>query len=145
MVLTQPKIIEDIHRAYLEAGADIVATDTFNGNALSLGEFQLAGTRRRDQPHRRRARPPRRRRLDAAARPTSRASSPAASGRPTRPCRSASSDDPGRRDVTFDQMVAVYAEQVRALVDGGVDILLPETSFDTLVMKACLFAIDKVL
>ena len=51
-------------------------------------------------------------------------------------------DDPGRRDVTFDQMVANYTEQIRALVAGGVDILLPETSFDTLVMKACLFAID---
>ena len=53
-------------------------------------------------------------------------------------------DDPGHRDVTFDEMVANYKEQVRALVDGGVDILLPETSFDTLVMKACLFAIDEV-
>src|SRR5205823_8277426 len=54
----------------------------------------------------------------------------------------ASVDDPGRRDVTFDQMVANYTEQIRALVAGGVDILLPETAFDTLVMKACLFAID---
>src|SRR5207253_2163674 len=52
-------------------------------------------------------------------------------------------EDPGRRDVTFDQMVAVYYEQIAALVAGGVDILLPETSFDTLVLKACLFAIDK--
>ena len=52
-------------------------------------------------------------------------------------------EDPGRRDVTFDQMVANYIEQIRGLVAGGVDILLPETSFDTLVMKACLFAIDK--
>ncbi len=52
-------------------------------------------------------------------------------------------DDPGRRDVTFDQMVATYNEQIRALVAGGVDILLPETAFDTLVLKACLFAIDK--
>jgi 5-methyltetrahydrofolate--homocysteine methyltransferase len=52
-------------------------------------------------------------------------------------------EDPGRRDATFDQMVANYTEQIRALVDGGVDILLPETSFDTLVLKACLFAIDQ--
>ncbi len=51
-------------------------------------------------------------------------------------------EDPGRRDTTFDQMVANYTEQIRALVEGGVDILLPETSFDTLVLKACLFAID---
>ena len=54
-------------------------------------------------------------------------------------------DDPGRRDVTFDEMVDNYNEQIGALVDGGVDILLPETSFDTLVLKACLFAIDKYL
>ena len=53
-------------------------------------------------------------------------------------------EDPGRRDVTFDQMVATYKEQIRALIAGGVDILLPETSFDTLVLKACLFAIDAV-
>src|SRR5205085_12381067 len=52
-------------------------------------------------------------------------------------------EDPGRRDVTFDRMVEVYTEQIRGLVAGGVDILLPETSFDTLVMKACLFAIDR--
>ena len=52
-------------------------------------------------------------------------------------------DDASRRDVTFDQMVANYKEQIAALVEGGVDILLPETSFDTLVMKACLFAIDE--
>ena len=54
-------------------------------------------------------------------------------------------EDPGRRDVTFDQMVANYTEQIAGLVAGGVDILLPETAFDTLVMKACLFAIDAVL
>ena len=53
-------------------------------------------------------------------------------------------EDPGRRDVTFDEMVATYKEQVRALIEAGVDILLPETSFDTLVLKACLFAIDEV-
>src|SRR5919199_836508 len=53
-------------------------------------------------------------------------------------------EDPGRRDVTFDEMVENYKEQVRALIDGGADLLLPETSFDTLVMKACLFAIDSV-
>src|SRR5205823_2951025 len=52
-------------------------------------------------------------------------------------------EDPARRDVTFDQMVAAYSEQVHGLVAGGVDILLAETSFDTLVMKACLFAISK--
>ena len=90
-------------------------------------------------------RPPRGRRDDRARRPTSRASSPAASGRPTRRSRLGirTSTDPGYRDVTFDEMVAAYSEQVRGLVDGGVDILLPETAFDTLVLKACLFAIDK--
>ncbi len=51
-------------------------------------------------------------------------------------------EDPGRRDVTFDEMVGYYTEQIKGLVAGGVDILLAETAFDTLVMKACLFAID---
>src|SRR5262249_26817928 len=52
-------------------------------------------------------------------------------------------DDPAKRNASFDQMVAIYTEQIGALVEGGVDILLPETSFDTLIFKACLFAIDQ--
>ena len=142
MVLTQPKIIEDIHRAYLEAGADIVSTDTFNGNALNLGEFQL-------QEHvveinRAAAALARRAADDWSRRIPDKPRFVAGSIGPTNKTLSlAIGDDPGRRDMTFDQMVAVYTQQIRALVEGGVDILLAETSFDTLVLKACLFAIDQ--
>jgi 5-methyltetrahydrofolate--homocysteine methyltransferase len=142
MVLTQPPIIEEIHRAYLDAGADIVSTDTFNGNALSLAEFQL-------QEHvaeinRTAAELARRAADDYSRRTPDKPRFVAGSIGPTnRTLSLAVGDDPGRRAATFDQMVAVYTGQVRALVEGGVDILLAETSFDTLVMKACLFAIDK--
>ena len=143
MVLTQPKIIEDIHHAYLDAGADIVSTDTFNGNALSLGEFQLQ--EHAAEVNRAAAALARRAADDWSRRTPDRPRFVAGSIGPTNKTLSlAVGDDPGRRDVTFDRMVAVYAEQARALIDGGVDILLSETSFDTLVMKACLFAIDQV-
>jgi 5-methyltetrahydrofolate--homocysteine methyltransferase len=142
MVLTQPGLIEDIHRAYLEAGADIIETDTFNANAIGLAEFQL-------EEHvselNRTAAEIARRAADAMTRRTpDKPRFVAGSIGPTNKTLSiAIKDDPGRRDATFDQMVAAYTEQVRALVAGGVDILLPETSFDTLVLKACLFAIDQ--
>ena len=144
LVLTQPKIIEDIHRAYLEAGADIIETDTFNGIGAVAGGVRPAGPRLRAQQDRGRAGPPRRRRIHAHAIPASPGSSPAASGRPTSSSRWAStSRTRAAATSTFDQMVANYTEQVRGLVAGGVDILLPETAFDTLVLKACLFAIDE--
>jgi 5-methyltetrahydrofolate--homocysteine methyltransferase len=142
LVLTRPRLIEDIHRAYLEAGSDIIETDTFNGTALSLEEFGL-------QEHVRelniRAVEIARKAADEFTRKDpSRPRFVAGSIGPTKKQLSmAILDDPGRRDVSFDQMVANYKEQVRALVEAGADILLPETSFDTLVMKACLVAIDQ--
>ncbi|MBV8233437.1 MAG: homocysteine S-methyltransferase family protein, partial [Planctomycetaceae bacterium] len=144
LVLTQPRMIGDIHRTYLEAGADIVETDSFNSNRLSMAEFGL-------EDHvfelNRAAAEIARRAADAMTRHTPRKPRfVAGSIGPTKKQLSMGVhvEDPARRDVTFDQMVANYAEQVRALIAGGVDILLPETSFDTLVMKACLFAIDQV-
>ncbi|MDR3635576.1 MAG: methionine synthase [Isosphaeraceae bacterium] len=143
LVLTQPQMIEGIHRAYLDAGADIIETDTFNANRISLSEFGL-------QEHvveiNRRAVDIARRAADAATRRTpDKPRFVAGSIGPTNKSLSMGVDvnDPARRDVTFDQMVANYTEQIRALVDAGVDILLPETSFDTLVLKSCLFAIDQ--
>jgi 5-methyltetrahydrofolate--homocysteine methyltransferase len=143
LVLTQPKIIEDIHRAYLEAGADIIETDTFNGTAVSLEEFGLqehvfeinkvaAELARRAADEFTRKNPDKPRFVAGSIGPTKKQLS-----------MGIHVEDPGRRDTTFDEMVASYLEQIRALVAGGVDILLSETSFDTLVMKACLFAIDK--
>jgi 5-methyltetrahydrofolate--homocysteine methyltransferase len=143
MVLTQPRLIEDIHRAYLEAGADIISTDTFNSNALSLAEFGL-------EMHvfelNKAAAEIARRAADAITVQTpDKPRFVAGSIGPTKKQLSLGIhvDDPGHRSVTFDEMVANYTEQIRGLVAGGVDLLLPETSFDTLVMKACLFAIDK--
>ena len=143
LVLTQPSMIEGFHTAYLEAGADIIETDSFNSNALSLAEFGL-------EEHvfelNRTAAEIARRAADAMTRRTpDRPRFVAGSIGPTKKSLSmgVNVEDPGHRDVTFDEMVANYSEQIRGLVAGGVDLLLPETSFDTLVLKACLFSIDK--
>ncbi len=142
LVLSRPKLVEDIHRAYFEAGADIIETDTFNATPLSLEEFGLsehvfelnqtaALLARRVADEFTRANPDKPRFVAGSIGPTKKQLS-----------MGIHVEDPGRRDVTFDQMVANYTEQIGALVAGGVNILLPETSFDTLVLKACLFAID---
>ncbi len=143
MVLTQPRTIEDIHRAYLEAGADIIETNTFNSNALSMAEFDL-----QEHVHELNVEAARiaRRAADAMNRRTpDRPRFVAGSLGPTNKtlCFSRKVEDPAFRDVTFDQMAAAYTEQIHGLVAGGVDILLAETSFDTLNLKACLFAIDQ--
>lgn len=143
MVLTQPRLIEQIHNAYLEVGADIIETDTFNGNRLSLEEFSLeehvfelnksaAEIARRAADRWTRRTPDKPRFVAGSIGPTKKQLS-----------MGIHVEDAGRRDTTFDRMVENYYEQVEALVAGGVDILLAETSFDTLVLKACLFAIDK--
>ena len=143
LVLTQPELIEEIHRAYLEAGADIIETCTFNATPLALAEFGL-------QDHvaeiNRTAAEIARRAADEFTRrnPDDRASSPAASGRPTRRCTSNRATS--RRTAvrySFDDFVASYTAQIAALVAGGVDLLAVETGNDILVLKACLFAIDK--
>jgi 5-methyltetrahydrofolate--homocysteine methyltransferase len=143
LVLTQPRMIEEFHAAYLEAGADIIETDSFNSNALSMAEFGLeehvaelnrtaAAIARRAADRMTRRTPGKPRFVAGSIGPTKKQLS-----------MGIHVDDPGRRDVTFDEMVANYTAQIRALVEGGVDILLPETSFDTLVLKACLFAIEQ--
>jgi 5-methyltetrahydrofolate--homocysteine methyltransferase len=143
MILSQPKLVEDIHRAYLEAGADIIETDTFNGTAISLAEFRLQEhVRELNQTGAELAR----RAADDFTRKTpDKPRFVAGSLGPTNKTLSMGIDpeDPGRREVTFEQMVATYYEQVQGLVAGGVDLLIAETAFDTLVMKACLFAIEK--
>lgn len=143
MVLTQPKLIEKIHRAYFDAGADIVETCTFNSNALSMSEYALeehvielnrsaAEIARRVAEEVTRQNPDRPRFVAGSIGPTNRTLN-----------ISPNVNDPAYRAVTFDQMVKAYAEQVDGLVQGGVDLLLAETAFDTLNMKACLFAIDQ--
>ena len=141
---TQAPLIEEIHRAYLEAGADIIETNTFNANAIGVGEFGLAHLV--PEMNRRAVEIARRAADDFTRRTPGKPRFVAGSIGPTNKQLSmgVNVEDPGHRDTTFDQMVAVYKEQVRALVDAGADILLPETSFDTLVLKACLFAIEQV-
>ncbi len=141
--ITQPEAIEDIHRQYLAAGADIIETNTFGATSVALGDYDLAAEVREInlaavQVARRAAdnfnlRTPEKPRFVAGSiGPTNRQLSIAGNV-----------NDPGYRAITFDQMVETYYEQVAALIEGGVDLLLPETAFDTLVLKACLFAIDK--
>ncbi len=143
LVLTQPKMIEDIHRAYLDAGSDIIETCTFNANDFSLEEFSLqeyvheinkksVEIARRVCEEYTRKNPKKPRFVAGSIGPTKKQLS-----------MGIDVEDAAKRDVTFDQMVDNYYHQVAGLMAGGVDILLPETSFDTLVMKACLFAIDK--
>jgi len=142
LVLTQPDMISGIHEQYLAAGADIIETDTFNANIVSLEEFQLSHLTyeiNRTGAELARAAADR-----FTARNSLRPRYVAGSIGPTKIQLSMNADRPGTRPFTFDQMVESYAEQIRGLMDGGCDLLLPETSFDTLNMKACLFAIRHV-
>ncbi len=141
--LTQPQIIQAIHRQYLEAGADIIESNTFNSTTISLADYKLeklayelnvAGARNA------------RAAADAvmAAQP-GRVCFVAGALGPTGKTASLSPDvhNPAFRAVTFDQLVAAYSEQTRGLLDGGVDVMLLETVFDSLNSKDALFAIDE--
>jgi 5-methyltetrahydrofolate--homocysteine methyltransferase len=144
LVLTQADAIRDIHAAYFEAGADIVETNTFGATSVALADFGLQHhTRELNLAAARLAREA----ADAAmAKSPGRPRFVAGSIGPTNKQLSIAGNvaDPGHRDVTFDQMVAAYREQIEALIEGGVDLLLAETAFDTLVLKACLHAIEQV-
>ncbi len=138
--ITQPQIIEDIHRQYLDAGADIIETNTFNSTAISMADYKLEGfiydlNRAGAQVARRAAE---RFQREYPSRPCWVAGSLG----PTSRTASASQDiaSPAARAVTFDQLRDAYYEQIRGLVEGGVDLLLVETIFDTLNGKAALFA-----
>ncbi len=141
LTLTRPDAIRDIHRAYLAAGADIIGTNTFNANRLSQADYGLealvpemnreaARLAREAADETRRERPVF---VAGALGPTNRTAS-----------LSPDVNRPAHRAVSFDDLVAVYYEQAAALLDGGVDLLLPETIFDTLNAKACLFALERL-
>ncbi len=143
LTLTQPDIIRGIHAGYLEAGADIIETNTFNSNAASMADYHMqdlvyelnvaAVKLAREAIQEIEAKIPDRPRFVAGV------------IGPTTKTASISPDvnDPGFRGITFDQLVVDYTESIRGLVDGGVDILLVETIFDSLNSKAALFAIDQ--
>ena len=139
LVLTQPAIVEGIHRQYLEAGADIVETNTFNAQAISLADYgmeSLAYELNVAAAH------VARRAVNAHRAATGKDAFVAGAVGPTNRTLSLAVDvnDPGKRTHVFDQFVKAYTEQIRGLIDGGVDVLLFETVFDTLVLKAALFA-----
>jgi 5-methyltetrahydrofolate--homocysteine methyltransferase len=142
--ITQPQIIEEIHRRYFEAGADIVETNTFNAQFISLADYGLESVAyelaRAGAECARRAAD-----TTMAAQP-GRVCFVAGAIGPTTKTSSISTDvsDASARGTTWDELVRAYSEQTRALLDGGVDILLVETIFDTLNAKAAFFAIQQV-
>ena len=143
LILTQPKAIEDIHADYLRAGADIVATNTFSSTSIAQADYDmsdLAYELNRDGAKLARA---------AAERVTTEDGKPrfvAGALGPTNRTASISPDvsNPGYRAVTFDDLRKSYGEQINGLLDGGVDLLLVETIFDTLNAKAALYAIAEI-
>jgi len=140
--ITKPDLIESIHLEYLEAGADILSTNTFNSTSISMADYDLTGIvyEMNFQSARLAA--------NAVAKYVAAGGRPdvyiAGSVGPTNKTASMSPDvnDPGFRAVSFDDLVASYTEQIRGLLDGGVDILLVETVFDVLNCKAALYAIS---
>ncbi len=144
LVITQPQVIEEIHRSYLEAGADLVATNTFNSNSMSLADYGLEEfvyeINREAVKLARRAAADESQKLGrecfvaGALGPTSRTAS-----------ISPDVNDPGFRAVTFDDLVATYSEATRGLIDGGADAILIETIFDTLNAKAAIYAVRSTL
>jgi 5-methyltetrahydrofolate--homocysteine methyltransferase len=143
LVLTQPQVIAEIHRAYLSAGADIIETNTFNANAPSMADYRLEAFVYE---------------LNLAAARLARAAADEFTANtpgkprfvagvlgPTTKTASISPDvnDPGFRNIGFDDLVATYTEALKGVVEGGVDIVLVETIFDTLNAKAAIFAIEK--
>ncbi len=142
--LTRPEIIEDIHRQYFEAGADIAETNTFSGTWIAQADYALEKYVYDINYHS--AKIAKKVADEFTAKNPSKPRFVAGSIGPTNRTASISPDvnDPGFRGISFDQLVDAYTEQVNALIDGGVDILLVETVFDTLNAKAALFAIDQV-
>jgi 5-methyltetrahydrofolate--homocysteine methyltransferase len=143
MNLTQPGIIEGIHREYLEAGADIIETNTFAATAIAQADFGLEDLAY--EMNLEGARIARRAADDYTAKDPSKPRFVAGAFGPLNKTLSLSPDvnNPGYRAVTFDEVVASYYDQVRGLVDGGVDVLLIETIFDTLNAKGAIYAIKK--
>ena len=138
--ITRPEIIKDIHRQYFQAGADIVETNTFSGTWIAQADYGLEDAVYKINFESAKIA------KEVALEFTDKPRFVAGSIGPTNRTASISPDvnDPGYRAISFDQLVDAYKDQVNALMDGGVDVLLVETIFDTLNAKAALFAIDTV-
>ena len=142
--ITQPEAIKTIHAKYFEAGADIIETNTFSGTTIAMADYQMedlvyelnyqSAKIAKEVAEEFSAREPHKPRFVAGSiGPTNRTAS-----------MSPDVNDPGYRAVTFNDLRIAYKQQVEALIDGGVDLLLVETVFDTLNAKAALFAIEEV-
>ncbi|MGJ8591980.1 MAG: homocysteine S-methyltransferase family protein [Aquaticitalea sp.] len=142
--LTQPHAIAEVHRKYFEAGADIVETNTFSGTTIGMADynmedlvyelnFESAKIAKKVADEFTKQNPDQPRFVAGSIGPTNRTAS-----------LSPDVNRPEYRAVTFDELRVAYKQQVEALIDGGVDVLLVETIFDTLNAKACLFAIEEV-
>lgn len=143
LCITQPDIIREIHRQYLEAGADIIETNTFNAQAVSLEDYNMQSLSYEINVAAARLA---REAVDAyMASHSGNAKFVAGAIGPMNKTLSLSPDvnQPGYRAISFDEVVAAYSEQIRGLIDGGADVLLVETIFDTLNAKAAIFAIKK--
>ncbi|MFN4147584.1 MAG: homocysteine S-methyltransferase family protein, partial [Runella sp.] len=143
--LTRPDVIREIHEKYLEAGADIIETNTFSATSIAMADYHMehlvyelnyesARIAREACDKYTALTPDKPRYVAGSIGPTNRTLS-----------LSPDVNDPGYRAVTFDELVEAYSEQIRGLIDGGADVLLVETIFDTLNAKAALYAIDQVL
>ncbi|HAS8419709.1 TPA: methionine synthase [Vibrio vulnificus] len=144
LVLTQPQLIKEIHHAYLEAGADILETNTFNATTIAMADYDMeslseeinfaAAKLAREAADEWTAKNPAKPRYVAGV-----------LGPTNRTCSiSPDVNDPGYRNVSFDELVEAYSESTRALIRGGSDLILIETIFDTLNAKACAFAVELV-
>ncbi|RLW70964.1 MAG: methionine synthase, partial [gamma proteobacterium symbiont of Stewartia floridana] len=142
LCLTQPEIIRDIHQQYLEAGADILETNTFGANSVSMADYDMsslafemseAGARLARQAADQYSTPEKPRFVAGVIGPTNRTAS-----------ISPDVNDPGARNIHFDELVSCYAEAARGLIAGGCDLLLIETIFDTLNAKAATYACEMV-
>lgn len=144
LAITQAKIIKDIHLAYLNAGADIIETNTFNATTISMADYDMqdiskdiniaaAKLAREAADEISKQTPEKPRFVAGVLGPTSRTAS-----------ISPDVNDPGKRNVHFDELVEAYTESTLALIEGGVDLILVETIFDTLNAKAALYAVDEV-
>lgn len=143
LAITRPDIIEEVHRAYLAAGADIIETNTFNATQIGMADYGMehlvkelnqaaVAVARRAADSYTAMDPAKPRFVAGSIGPTTKTAS-----------ISPNVSDPAYRAVTFDELVEIYGEQIQVLVESGVDILFPETTFDTLNLKACLFAISR--
>jgi 5-methyltetrahydrofolate--homocysteine methyltransferase len=143
LVLTQPAIIEGIHREYLEAGADIIETNTFNAQQISMADYHMEALA--FEINVAAATLAKRAAMDYTARNPDKPRFVAGAIGPMNKTLSLSPDvnNPGFRAVSFDEVATAYYEQVKGLVEGGVDLLLIETIFDTLNAKAAIYAIKK--